>query len=214
LARQVQRGGAERVVEGQQRGVRRLQRRSMRGHRLRVATRHRSSHRGRGRSPEERVERAERQREERGARLRFLRAGGQLEGADRLGEQRHLCSPGEHGCGMVERAPAVVDDQGRQPERMGNRREHRPRRLVRAGDAGGRALEGVRRSVEDHRTQRVQRTGVRAGPERRIEHGERQRAREVRDHLAGREKPFGRKLSADLGDRRVGDREEDQLGLA
>jgi hypothetical protein len=210
----MQRGGGERVVEGQQRGVRRLQRRAMCGYRLRVAARHRSSHRSRGRPPEERVECAERQREERGARLRFLGAGGQLEGADRLGEQRDLCSPGEHRCGVVERAPAVIDDQGRQPERMGHRREHRPRRLVRSGDAGGRALEGVRRSVEDHRPQRVQRTGVGAGPERRIEHGERQRAGEVRDHLAGREEPLGRKLGADLGDRRVGDREEDQLGLA
>ncbi|HXN82576.1 MAG TPA: hypothetical protein VN883_08850, partial [Myxococcales bacterium] len=63
--------------------------------------------------PEERVERAERERQERGARLRLLRAGGHLEGADRLGEQRHLPPPGEHGCGVVERAPSVVDDQGR-----------------------------------------------------------------------------------------------------
>ncbi len=155
------------------------------------------------------VERAEREREQRRASLFLRGAGGALERAYRLGEERDLRTSGEHGGRVIERARALarVDRTHAQPSRQNG--EVGARRVVGAADPGERSAK-VRHFARRKRAQRVERPGARALAPHRPERRDPERAGKMDDELPGADIEPRR----DRRDRRVGHGEKHDVRVA
>ena len=154
-------------------------------------------------------QRAEGQRQKRSAGLRFGEPRRLSERARRLGKERHLRARRQHGRRMVQGPGTIAGQKRRHSEANGELREIRGRTGVAAGNACGEALQRV--SVGSaKRSQRVQRSRPRALPPRGSERREPERAGEMRDELSR----ANLEPSADLGDRLIGDGEQDHVHIA
>jgi hypothetical protein len=174
-----------------------------------VAAERRSGDRRFGRLTAKLFQRAERQWQQRSAGLRFGQAGRLPERARRLGKERHLRARRQHGGRMVEGAGTIAGQERRHPKANGELREIRGCTGVAARNACGEALQRV--SVGSaKRPQRVQGSRPRALPPRGGEGREPERAGEMRDELSW----ANLEPSTHLGDRLVGDREQDHVYVA
>lgn len=162
----------------------------------------------RGSLPAQVLQRRERQRQERGARFRLRKAGRLAEGADRLGEERHLGSGGQHRGGVVESAGAIAGGQRRHPQPLRQPGEVGGRALPGAGDPGGESAQVVRAGAGEG-AQRVEGAGARALAPGGGERPQPERAREVGHQLsrAHLQPP------ADLPDGVIGHRQQDEVDV-
>jgi hypothetical protein len=188
-------------------GIDGLQRLAVGDHHGRIAPEHRAGDGcGRG-TPLQGEQRPLRKRQQRRARLFLERPGGGLERAHRFRKQRDLSPAREHGRGVIQRPVRVADRQRNHAERMGERGDLRERDLVRAGDARGRALQGVGRRAGHHGAQGVHRARTSACPYCRVEDRDRQPSGEMDDELPRDDQALIDELRAQLRHCSVGDRE-------
>ena len=153
---------------------------------------------------------ADREREERLAGDLLGGAGRGAERIDGAGEERDRRPRGEDGRGVVERPrPAYLDRS--HPQRLGDRRKALARLGLGGGDSGSRSAQDPRSASGRHRSQRMERSDLRAAPPRAQKRLEIEGPGAVSHELARSQGGSGE--PADLGHRPVGDREEDQLRM-
>ena len=168
-----------------------------------VAARDRPRDRLRGILRGERLDGALGQRQERGAGLGLGRAGGGLERAHRLGEERDLGASREDCGGVIEGARSGGSER-KHVQRLSQRVEHPAHVVVGAFDPRGGARERIGAAARRDGAERMHRAHFGASGERGSERGEIERAGEMGDDLSRTQEALGDELGAERTHRRVG----------
>jgi len=184
----------------------------VRAHRGGVTSRHRPGERVRGRAVLQRFQRSARKGQQGSARDRFRSAGRVLERLHRAREERHLRAGGENCGGVVERARRIAHRDRRHPQRSRDLLQRLQRAGVRPRDARGSFAQRSWRAVARHGAERMQRSGASSSVHRGPQDVEAESAGAVRDELAAPQERSD--APAEAFDGRIGDGEEDDLGVA
>jgi len=159
----------------------------------------------------QRGKRAGRERQERLAGNLLGRARRLLEYLDGPGEERDGSAGGEHR-GRVVQGPRARHFDGIHPQGASDGGQALARFPSVGCDPGRRAAQDSGPAARRHGTERMERSNLGAAALRARERFQIERPRAVCDELAGADR--GRREAAYLGDRRIRDRKQHQLGMA